>query len=331
MILKTCLTTKNNFRFAILFSFLFIIVYYRLSIISNKLNYQKKKNNNNIIDIDPKKIVIISHHCPFCGLFSLYNKYLKCAITLITNGFIPLIDLTSTSNIFNNLDSPFLNKNAWELYFNQPFNLTLDKVDQNSIKRVKCEHFYSVNFDEIYGNDILRDYWSLMSKKYFPINKSIIKEAEAIKYELFKSSDNILGILMRGTDFLSKKPKYHNIPPTNEIVFQDIKKMNEKNKYDYFFITTEDYYIMKAFIRKYGNKLKHITFKNINYNYTSKNPIALSNDIKGNIDYMKNYLINIIILSKCLDIICARTNGAIGAFILSSGFRYKKVYNLGKY
>lgn len=46
---------------------------------------------------------------------------------------------------------------------------------------------------------------------------------------------------------------------------------------------------------------------------------------------MKIYLINIIILSKCLDIISARTSGSIGAFIFSEGFRNIKVYFLGEY
>ena len=46
---------------------------------------------------------------------------------------------------------------------------------------------------------------------------------------------------------------------------------------------------------------------------------------------MKIYLINIILLSKCRDIIVSRTSGSIGAFILTDGFRYNKVYNLGLY
>ena len=46
---------------------------------------------------------------------------------------------------------------------------------------------------------------------------------------------------------------------------------------------------------------------------------------------MKNYLINILILSGCLDILSAKTNGAIGAFIFSKGFRYSKGYDFGIY
>lgn len=59
--------------------------------------------------------------------------------------------------------------------------------------------------------------------------------------------------------------------------------------------------------------------------------LCYNENIKGNIEYMKIYLINIIILSKCKDIITPRTSGSIAAFIFSKGFRNTKVYYLGTY
>ena len=38
-----------------------------------------------------------------------------------------------------------------------------------------------------------------------------------------------------------------------------------------------------------------------------------------------------IILSKCIDIICAMTSGSLGVFIFTKGFRNSKVYNIGFY
>ena len=38
-----------------------------------------------------------------------------------------------------------------------------------------------------------------------------------------------------------------------------------------------------------------------------------------------------IILSKCIDILAARTNGSMAVFIFTEGFRNTKIYNLGKY
>ena len=95
---------------------------------------------------------------------------------------------------------------------------------------------------------------------------------------------------------------------------------------------TEDDFIRERFINEFGRKLKFIKYKKkINYNYKQKNFICLNEIIVGNIEYSKIYLINIIILSKSTDIICARTGGAIGAFILTNGFRNTKIYYLGFY
>ena len=150
---------------------------------------------------------------------------------------------------------------------------------------------------------------------------------------MFKGSNNILGILIRGTDYLTIRPRHHPIPPKSEVVFKDIKKMDKNNNYDYYFIVTEDNLIRKKFINEFKDKLKYIKTKNISikYNYSQKVLLAFNKNIKGNIDYMKIYLINIIMLSRCIDIITARTNGSIGLFIFSNGFRNSLIYYLGQY
>ena len=66
-------------------------------------------------------------------------------------------------------------------------------------------------------------------------------------------------------------------------------------------------------------------------NYIKTNFLGYNEEIKGNIEYNKIYLLNIIILSKCLDIISARCSGTVGIFIFSNGFRNSKIYDLGEY
>ena len=78
-------------------------------------------------------------------------------------------------------------------------------------------------------------------------------------------------------------------------------------------------------------KFIFIRLKDITYNYKAKEYLCYNKNINGNLNYNKVYLINIIILSKCTDIISAKTGGAIGTFILSNGFRNNKIYNLGYY
>ena len=71
--------------------------------------------------------------------------------------------------------------------------------------------------------------------------------------------------------------------------------------------------------------------KYCNYDYSGKKFLGFNENIKGNIEFNKIYLLNIIILSKCLDIATARCSGTAGIFILTDGFRNIKIYDLGVY
>ena len=114
------------------------------------------------------------------------------------------------------------------------------------------------------------------------------------------------------------------------MVIKDIKVFNKKNKYKWIFISTEDDLIREIFIKEFGQKLKFLRF-NKKLNYSNKEVLAYNENIKGNIQFTKIYLLNMIILSKCIDLICSQTSGAIGIFIFKNKFRYTKVYNLGIY
>lgn len=90
--------------------------------------------------------------------------------------------------------------------------------------------------------------------------------------------------------------------------------------------------IREKFIHKYGKKLKYFKSRfNLTYDYKKKEYLSLNKIVKGNIQYLKVYLINIILFSKCPDIITSQTGGSIVASILTEGFRHIKIYNLGIY
>lgn len=176
------------------------------------------------------------------------------------------------------------------------------------------------------------NYWHNMANKYIPIKNEIIKQSYIIIKELFKESRNVLGVLLRGTDYIARKPPTHPIPPETKDVIKDVKLLDYKNKYDWIFLATEDQNIRQEFIGAIGIKVKFLLNKfEISYNYTTKEYLSNNINYKMNREFNKNYLLNIIILSKCLDFISARTSGAIGVFILTEGFRNYNVYNLGYY
>lgn len=307
-------------------------------IFSLGLNYinEKKKNAfheryKELINYENNLFVIITVECDSCGILWFFKNYLGCSMFWIEKGYIPIIDLNSFPNIFNKYNKSFSNINPWELYFNQPFGYSLNEVKKNAknLTKVICKNYNLPNYT-IYNNYVSMEYWHNMAKKYIPIKRNILEEAEKIRFNLFKSSKDILGVLIRGTDYIKLKPGGHYIPPTPEIIFKDITNFEKLHHYSYIFVTTEDNEIRKKFIDKFKKRIKY--FAPLFYNVSSEKLIAHNKDIiQNNLKYMKIYLINIILLSKCRDIIVSRTSGSIGAFILTDGFRYNKVYNLGLY
>ena len=225
-------------------------------------------------------------------------------------------------------------QNPWELYFYQPFGYTLNDVKKNAknIEYFECDVLDIMPNIDIFFNNIKIDFWHRLSNAYIPIKNKILIEADNILNKLFNYSKNILGIYIRGTDYIERKPKDHPIQPTAQMVINDVKEFNRKNNYDYFFISTEDDNIRGKFIKEFENKLKYLIFtQNIDYDYKNKNYLLYNKNILGNLQYSKIYLLNMIILSKCIDIISSRASGSIGIFIFKNGFRFSKVYDLGIY
>ena len=301
-------------------------------------NYYLKKNfifnQSSFQNYNYNFAIITRRYRSTNGLFAFYINYISCLNEYLNKGFIPIMDFSSFPNIFNQFKNNLSENydNPWELFFNQPFEYKLKNVKRYA-KKIKYVYCYTKNKPNtnIYKKKLLLNFWHDIALKYIPIKDEIINESNKFRKKLFNNSNNILGVLVRGTDYISIRPKDHPIQPNPEIVVKDVKKMDKYNKYDYIFLTTEDNLIRNKFIILIGKKLKYIKSNYLKYNYQEKKFLAFNINFKHSIYYMKIYLINIIILSKCIDIICSRTAGSVGAFIFTNGFRHAKVYFLGRY
>ena len=284
-------------------------------------------------DYNKRKFAIIERRCYHCGLFSFYIVSLGCIHKFLMKNYIPIIDLKSFPNAINGFNTS--KNNYWELFFEQPFGYTLEEVKKNAkgIRKVICHDCRPrPNDKSMPFREITKNFWHNFANRYMPIKNEIINLSNKIMLKLFKNSKNILGVLTRGTDYITLKLRNHPIPPKISDLIHDVKEMDDKYKYDYIFFSTEDDTIREKFQKVFENKLKQIHIKTeIKYNYKKNKFLGYNENIKGNVEFNKIYLLNIIILSKCLDIITARCSGAAGIFILTKGFRNMKIYNLGVY
>ena len=315
--------------------------YYYNNFKSNKT--YKKVNITNLYNktkmcTENKEFAILTRtNCEACGFFSYYIVHLGCIITYLNEGYIPIIDVGSFSNVFNGYNETYeANNNPWELFFNQPCGYTLNGVKHNpnnTIKYFECECTDNMPSEkEIYSNKTLLKYYRDMANKYMSVKKNIIEEANTSWNKIFNNSTNVLGILVRGTDYTSIQPSGHSIPATAETSINDTKKMDKKYNYDYYFLATEDSIAREKFKKKFGDKVKFLLpDKQFIYDYEEANYLTFYQEIFGNINYQKTYLMSMIFFSKCIDVITSRTSGAAGGYILSKGFRNDLVYYLGEY
>ena len=292
--------------------------------------YSSTLFNEKKICSENKKFAILRRtSCEACGLFSYYIVHLGCIINYLKHGYIPILDVGSFSNILSGNNNP--EDNPWEEFFNQPCGYTLDDVvKMKDVEIFECECVLDMPDEKtVYSKPIMLNYHHIIQEKYMSVNKNILKEAKKIWRELFRHSKNVLGIFVRGTDYSSLQPGGHSRQPSIDIIINDTITMDKQNKYDYIFLGTEDDEIRNAFIKKFGKKLKYLVPKDkLVYN---SGYLTYSKNVFGNMDFSKTYLLSIVILSKCIDIISSRTSGAAGVFIISNGFRNKLVYYLGDY
>ena len=326
---KTRIISKTN-KIKSLIKVLFIII---LSILVYIFSKEKETEEyifglplaQKMLDYESKKFAIIRRtDCPGCGLFSFQIVYLGCVNKYLSEGYIPILDLQYYKNRYNSYE--ISSYNPWELFFYQPYNYTMEEVQ----KYAKNKQYFACNSNVRRPNQIKIffdinsiNYWGNLTKKYIPVKHEIVKDAEIIMNHLFGKSKNILGVKIRGTDYL-RRPGGHPVQPKTEQVISDVKTYDEKYKYEYIFFTSEDENIKRKFVPEFKDKIKLLNLgDSYMRNFTNKN--------YQHLNFEKNYILNVIILSRCLDLLTSKCNGVVGAIFFSKGFRNTFFYDLGEY
>ena len=142
-----------------------------------------------------EKIYIIRRNAPKVGLFSYYITVAANISLAIKNGYIPVVDMTSPNPYLK--QSEYDKVNAWDFYFEQPMNVTLEEAYKS--RNVILSFGYPIEFmpsdsmDFFNNTDGLRDYWIDICHKYIRPKKEVIdyidkkqKEAYFLALNLFE-------------------------------------------------------------------------------------------------------------------------------------------------
>ena len=206
---------------------------------------------------------LMSHH--FMGLSAIC----KCE----RENLVPIIDFLNYKTQYN-VDFPINGThNSWEYYFEQPCKYSLDEVYKSRNVIISGWKFYPpLPYNENYTDEEL---YNAMQK--IPIKQYIMDIADKkIKTE---GINNMIGILVRGTDYVKLRPIGHAIPPTAEQAAEKVEEFLKKYGDSRIFLATEDKNIYDYFTRRYGDLI-----------YTSDGKVTCKKIILVKIISQENFL-----------------------------------------
>lgn len=164
---------------------------------------------------------IIRSKVPTRGLFCYFNVFAGQIKYALERGFVPVIDMQNFPNLY--LTEEQLGKiNSWEYYFRQPSGIGL-KTAYNG-ENVLLSAGQDLSFPKRPHAEVMRSFdnkpagflaqWRMLVKLgILKIKPEIQAEIDAIYKKLFAPTDRVLGVFLRGTDYVSRRPYYHSIPP----------------------------------------------------------------------------------------------------------------------
>ena len=296
---------------------------------------------------------VIYENQPQGGLFVyLINICVQIAYAEY-KGYIPVIDMLNFSNNLCNSDQKGIN--AWELYFKQPGGIGVQDV-YGAANIVFCDEekqklFYvgDVDKEEVYNDyEIVIDEGKTFQEWYQ--NEELLCRFQRfwkrnIKYsdfageyieiqykKLFDPKKRFLGLLCRGTDYISLQPKGHYIQPTVEMILDKVLQIMAEYHCEYVFCATEDESIYRKLKQNLGEKLIGLDVPRVRY----RNGYLL-NDLynRQKMDKYKrqlDYLTELELLSRCQCLIAGKTTGSRFLPIMKDGqYEYLFYWELGRY
>lgn len=306
-------------------------------------HFEKREHKKRFGSANPEKTFYVVRGCgKEAGLFALYIGVLNEVYECTKKGWIPVVDFTKGRTQYNE-DFPVRENiwNAWEYYFQQPQNAySLEEVYQsknvilsgwrlrNQKERTQEIIWDSEKITETEEIQKLKNYISEYGRLQLDIEKRITEE----KREIFQNRKNVLGVSVRGTDYIAFKPKGHCVQPPLEDVILKVEEFLQKHReIDGIFLTTEDEKIFMKFKNKFGELIFTSNSNRIS-NYSGDSYITT--ELRKNSKYEQGleYLIEKTLLARCEYLVATRTAGADYALVVNgNSYKDKFVFDLGKY
>lgn len=254
------------------------------------------------------------------GVFAYYRYVLGKIQYAIEKGYVPIVDMQNYDNMYWNYGNK---KNAWELFFEQPCKVGLEDIQESANIILSDWNPYENNLDyNNYGDNKLA---ARQAAEYIRFN-SYVNDRINRAYSLIGGGiKRICGIKLRGSDYITSRPAGHAIPPEVEEAYCEVEHvLNDvwMEKYDSFFLSTEDETILSYFQDRYQNRLAYLPI-----NRYTRNEVwyQAEKTYEERINEGIEYCIDVALLAKCNALITCRCQGAGAATLINAG-KYEHIH-----
>ncbi|MBO5241133.1 MAG: hypothetical protein J6B19_00530 [Lachnospiraceae bacterium] len=281
-----------------------------------------------------KQFCIIRRSDPIPGLASHIMTNLGQIVAAINEGYIPVIDMQFSENLFTCLNQNHT-QNAWELFFKQPFGNYSLYVATNADTRILKDGIPGFmpyyNMDQLMNPSIL-NFWQTAMKEYMPFSDRLQKATQDAYGKLPFEGNKILGVICRGTDYRNLRPYNHPVQPDVNDVIAKAKETMQNYNCTYCYLATEDDSIRARFQETFGDRL--LTSQSMYFD--SSQATLLSEEMQDSpkqlLEKNVEYLTSLFLLGQCHCLIGGRTSGLVVALLLNEiPYAYTYFWNEGNY
>ena len=255
-------------------------------------------------------------------------------------GYIPIVDLKHHNNQYFKEKREYKD-NVWEYFFKQPFDLGLDDIkDEDEViiaENVLCPLVLSFETHPLsYPKNLVKDFKTKKIKnelsEFLIFNDETKLYLEKKANEAFNGANDVLGVLLRGTDYTKRQTYEEFIQPNTKTIINEAKKLLAEGKFKKVYLATEDKFIYEEFKKEFGELLIENRQYMYSTNYDSEKYLSeIKVDRKNhNYNLALEYLASLYILSKCKGFLGGMTSGTRIAYLLSD-WQFCKIYDLGRY
>lgn len=254
------------------------------------------------------------------------NNMLALICYSLSNGCVPVIRVNNSNPQYN----------KWDWYFVQPSDVM--GIDVTGFDEIQCDvanHPFRATMDIVHNMSSFQfAFWHFLYNKFVVLNESTNRYVQK-EMDQLGNPNGLLGVLMRGTDYVKLRPKWHPVQPEPGEVIAKAEKWFASGNFSGVYVATEEerlYKMAEAVLGAKNVMQNKRSYYDHAYYQSETREIGQVHFDRDNDNYWKGieYLSSMLILSSCKTLVAGNCGGTLFA-VLMGDHQAPWVFDYGVY